>query len=985
MPSETITVVENKPAPQFAAGLKVYTGNLSSISGVFNLVYQGETKSVVVYMNSKKYVDLGDSIFTLELTNPHTFVGYDGRVIHSATLKVTRVRKVTATCPGLLEGYTIIESYKGYSISRAQLEDGSYRYMAEAPGVKHYVCGIPSGQLPTKQRFTAGSLADVKKLIDTYLSEPTTCTQWTTTADITPVSRGYVTESISVRNAKWTCDGPYAAVTVPVSGVDVLIKALGKTASVPITNGTATINILDFINKANIDTSKLPKIDMPDGTTAGEMYVTVSVPGHNGGPSLDRTFDIMVPIVTPCYGQWTVTATFSKSTAPFSYFTDTIGVNDAKWVCNGQSKPVNEVNMLIKALGKTVSVPVVNGSASISATEFIRRANIDTSTLPVIKNPDGTTAGKVYVTLTVPGYAGGKSRDWSTYILVPITVPPTTTCPGLLEEYTVIETYKGYTISRAQLEDESYKYMAEAPGVQHSVCGIPPGQLPTKQRFTANSLADIKRLIDIYSAEVTCTNWTVNADISTVSGIYSYFTDEIGVRNAKWVCNGQEKTIDGVDMLITAMGKTVNVPIVKGTATIRVSDLLKKANIDPSQLPTVSTPDGPAGVLVVTVGIPGYSGGPWLRRFLNIHVPMVVAPTACQKWKTIANVIVSASVVKIGNAKWVCNGQEIPVDNVNATITVMGRKVSLPVSGGSASISVTELLKQANIDVTDITGSWIPVTVHIPGYQGGDYFEKYYNIPSAGVSGVTVKPVVRLGTQVKLVVQKRLVEGQSTTLFATGYCKGQPLSGNKVRFYVDGKLVDSGAMANGAATGSWVATSEPSRKHKICVEVDGNGGCDPGRDCTTVTVVHMGAETLEQLERERQQFLRALERQRRAREKAIRVRGIFTPAPAEEFMEPVVTISPVTEAPAPAVAAPARQGVIRVPRVEVPAKFKKMPVHILVDGRDEGPPPLRIRVTPGSHTVTAIANGIVLATSTVTVKEGKTVKVVPGKVVLGGR
>jgi len=82
-----ITVIEGDPNA-YVEGLKVATKNLSSISGVFDLTYQNQTKSIVIYMHDYKEIAFGNTVFQLYLSNPKVMKSYDGRIVHTAELQV---------------------------------------------------------------------------------------------------------------------------------------------------------------------------------------------------------------------------------------------------------------------------------------------------------------------------------------------------------------------------------------------------------------------------------------------------------------------------------------------------------------------------------------------------------------------------------------------------------------------------------------------------------------------------------------------------------------------------------------------------------------------------------------------------------------------------------------------------------------------------------------------------------------------------------
>lgn len=289
----------------------------------------------------------------------------------------------------------------------------------------------------------------------------------------------------------------------------------------------------------------------------------------------------------------------------------------------------------------------------------------------------------------------------------------------------------------------------------------------------------------------------------------------------------------------------------------------------------------------------------------------------------------------------------------------------------------------------------VTIKIQVPGYKGGTGIERTFNVNletfAATLQGEAVpieislpdvaklKPL-RFGTQVSLVMQNTVVAGQPVSMNATGFCSGKPIDGVNARFYVNGELVSSSKMENGSATATWVPT-DTGASHKVCVEVDGFDDCDPGRDCKVVKVIEVfDTETLERLKKEREVLEAALKEQRERRRLAheiIESTSERAQSQQQEISVPIIKHIPSTGAIAlpPVSTGPGESLGKVVVDVRMPPGMRGKIPHILVDGHDEGPPPLTIRLRQGVHIISAVVNGKRIATTTVDVRPGKMARV----------
>ncbi len=219
-----------------------------------------------------------------------------------------------------------------------------------------------------------------------------------------------------------------------------------------------------------------------------------------------------------------------------------------------------------------------------------------------------------------------------------------------------------------------------------------------------------------------------------------------------------------------------------------------------------------------------------------------------------------------------------------------------------------------------------------------------------------------LGKQVKILAYTptaalEAYDGQEVTITAAVTCGISMSNGEIAIFIVDGNEISRGTTNQGFVSFKWIATTDPSRTHKLCVSVPKSDQCTKygeARDCKTITVSRVIPGIQEQLVKERKAYLSQLEASRRERD---RIRDIKT---FPELMQPPVIPPLIPTIPAvqpPPVPVPSTEtppapttGTISIPAVKIPPGVE-FPIEIYIDGQGIGAPPISREVSSGTHTL----------------------------------
>lgn len=223
---------------------------------------------------------------------------------------------------------------------------------------------------------------------------------------------------------------------------------------------------------------------------------------------------------------------------------------------------------------------------------------------------------------------------------------------------------------------------------------------------------------------------------------------------------------------------------------------------------------------------------------------------------------------------------------------------------------------------------------------------------------------IELGKTVKILVYPETAkleafDEQEITITAAVMCGVTPSSGENATLLIDGKETAFGKTSSGFVSFKWKATVEPSKTHKICVNVPKSSVCDKfgsATDCKTITVSRVIPEISEQLLKEREAYLATLEAKRREREKIRELALLIKPPEVPSIIKPVVT------------------GTIHIPSIPKPEKIP-YPVNISIDGALIGEPPVKEEADPGAHTVLAELKGMTPVSRKVYVKAGETLTI----------